>query len=180
MSSKIEPTRSLRLQSPVIPIIVILLFGIQLFFPNKAWMILLSGLGGAWLLCYAWARSLRNGLVLEREMKFGWMQVGDKLQERVTIENNGWAPGLWIKVDDQSDMQDYQISTVTDIRSWKYRFWYSRGICKRRGLYTLGPTTLEVSDPLGIYRVQIEYPLSVNMMVAPQVISLPSTVYLST
>ena len=173
MTTHESPTRTIDLKSPIIPALVLLLTGVQLFFPNKGWMILLSGLGGAWLVSYLWARSLKNGLRLERNMRFGWMQVGDHLQERIIVANDGWAPGLWVRIIDQSDMRDYEISAVKDVYSWKYRHWFTRGICQRRGLYTLGPTSLEAGDPLGIYSVRVDYGESVNMMVAPQVISLP-------
>jgi uncharacterized protein (DUF58 family)/transglutaminase-like putative cysteine protease len=173
MDSRENPKRTIKLRSRVIPALVLLLIGVQLFFPDKGWMMLLSGLGGAWLISYLWARSLKDGLRLERDMRFGWMQVGDQLQERVTVANDGWAPGLWVRIIDQSNMHDYEISGVKDVSSWKYRHWFTRGICTRRGLYTLGPTSLEAGDPLGVYNVRVDYSDSANMMVAPQVISLP-------
>jgi len=47
-------------------------------------------------------------------------------------------------------------------------------LCTRRGLYTLGPTTLQVSDPFGIYTVTQKYPASTNLIVMPPIVPLPA------
>ena len=173
MFTREEPERTIRLKSPVIPIIVIILLGVQLFFPYKGWVILLSGFGGMWLISYIWARSLKQGLRINRDMRFGWKQVGDRLRERILLENNSWAPSLWVQIDDHSDMRDYEISSITDVRGWRYRNWHTQGVCSHRGLFTLGPVTLETEDPFGIYEVKVDYSESVNMMVVPPVVTLP-------
>ncbi len=173
MFTREEPERTIRLISPVIPILVILLLGVQLLFPYKGWVILLSGFGGMWLISYFWARSLKQGLRINRDMRFGWKQVGDRLRERILLENNSWAPSLWVQIDDHSDMRDYEISSITDVRGWRYRKWHTQGVCNHRGLFTLGPVTLETEDPFGIYKVKVDYSESVNMMVVPPVVTLP-------
>ena len=88
----------LELKARYLPSLVGLLFLLQLLVPFKGWMILLIGLGGAWLVSYYWARSLARGLELVREMRYGWAQVGDQLQERFTLSNRGWAPASWVAI----------------------------------------------------------------------------------
>jgi transglutaminase-like putative cysteine protease/uncharacterized protein (DUF58 family) len=136
-------------------------------------MILLSGFGGMWLLSYIWARSLKKGLTFERNVPFGWMQVGDFLKERVSLENAGWAPSLWVHIDDHSNMPGHEISSISDIRGFQNRHWYSQGVCNTRGLYTLGAVTLVSEDPFGLYKITVDYHETVNMIVVPPVISLP-------
>jgi hypothetical protein len=92
-----------------------LLLLLQLLTPYRGWMILLVGLGGAWLVSYLWARSLERGLELTREMRFGWRQVGDHLQERFTLVNRGWAPALWVTVSDHSNLPGYEVSTTRPV-----------------------------------------------------------------
>ena len=173
MFNREEPKRVIRLKSPIVPVIVILILGVQLFFPYKSWVILLSAFGGMWLVAAIWARSLKRGLSINRDMSFGWKQVGDRLRERVLLENNSWIPSLWVHVDDHSDMRDYEISAVTEVKGWRYRNWHTQGVCNHRGLFTLGPVTLSAEDPFGIYEVQVDYTESVNMMVVPPVVALP-------
>jgi transglutaminase-like putative cysteine protease/uncharacterized protein (DUF58 family) len=173
MFTRDEPKRALKIKSPIVPILVVILLGVQLFFPSKGWVILLSGFGGMWLVSFIWARTLKKGLQINRDMSFGWKQVGDRLRERVLLENNSWVPSLWVNITDHSDMQDYQISAITDVRGWRYRNWHTQGVCNHRGLFTLGPITLTTEDPFGIYEVSVDYSESVNMMVVPPVVTLP-------
>ncbi len=106
-------------------------------------------------------------------MRFGWMRVGDKIQEHLGIENDSRMPALWVKVIDHSYMPGYTANTVKSVRSQWYTHWFTDGLCDQRGIYTLGPTSLETNDPLGIFTVRIDYSETVNMMVIPAVIPLP-------
>jgi hypothetical protein len=84
----------LKLKYKVIPYIIPILLINQLVSPRKVWMILLVGLVTALGISYYWALSLKTKLSLSREMRFGWSQVGDHLQERFNLDNNGWAPAI--------------------------------------------------------------------------------------
>jgi hypothetical protein len=146
---------------------------VQLLFPFKSWAILSSSFIGLTLFSFFWAWSLKNKLHLEREMRFGWMRVGDKIQERLGIDNDSRMPALWVRIIDHSYMPGYTVDTVKNVRSQWYSHWFTDGICEQRGIYTLGPTSLETHDPLGIFTVRIDYSETVNMMVVPAVIPLP-------
>jgi uncharacterized protein (DUF58 family) len=167
-------TVQLQFKARYLPFLVGLLLLLQLFVPYKGWMILLVSLGGAWLLSYLWARSLAHGLELTREMRYGWAQVGDQLQERFTLANKGWAPTPWVAIMDHSNLPGYSVSTVKGIGERAIMHWFEEEDCSRRGLYTLGPTSVETGDPFGFYAVRLEYPTSVTMMVMPPVVHLPS------
>jgi uncharacterized protein (DUF58 family) len=168
------PESRLQPNTRLLPALVGLLLLLQLAFPYRGWTILLVGLGGAWLISYWWARSLARNLRLTREMRFGWAQVGDRLEERFTLHNDGWAPALWVEVADHSTMPEYQGSTVRYVGGWGSMQWHTDGICSRRGLFTLGPASLQTGDPLGFYTVSLYYPDSMALMVAPPVIPLPA------
>ncbi|NIV34315.1 MAG: hypothetical protein GWN58_34115, partial [Anaerolineae bacterium] len=150
-------TVRLQLRARYLRLFVGLLLLLQLLVPHKGWMILLVGLGGAWLLAYLWARSLAHGLELTREMRYGWAQVGDKLQERFTLANSGWAPATWVAVLDHSNLPGYNISAVKSIGERAIIHWFEEGVCDRRGLYTLGPTSVETGDPFGLYSIVLEF-----------------------
>ena len=173
MVSNTTEDRSLHLNSYFIPGLTVFLILLQIFSPFTGWVILTAGFGGYWLFGYIWANSLRKGLQLEREMRFGWMQVGDHIQERLSIENDSWLPAIWVRIIDHSKMPGYTASKVASVRSQWYSHWFTRGICNRRGIYTLGPTSLEAGDPFRLYTVRIDYHETVTMMVVPPVVSLP-------
>ncbi len=146
---------------------------LQLVSPYKGWVIIAGGFGGVFLLSFLWARGIKRGLKMEREMRFGWMQVGDHIQERISLDNNSRFPALWVKIIDHSEMPGYSISKVTSLRKNWFTHWFTHGICQQRGIYTLGPTSLESEDPLGIFKVRIDYPETVTMIVVPPVVPLP-------
>lgn len=163
----------LKLRFRIIPYLLPILFLNQLLSPRKGWMILLVGLATALAISYSWAVSLKNGITLVREMRYGWSQVGDHLQERFYLDNSGWAPAVWLFLEDHSDLAGYSGSRVTRIGGNAHRQWFERGVCERRGLFTIGPTTITTSDPLGIFDITIEYPATANMMVMPPIVRLP-------
>jgi uncharacterized protein (DUF58 family) len=171
---KPDPVTRLQLKARYLPVVVGLLILLQIFFPYKGWTILLVGAGGAWLVSYLWARSLVRGLEVGREMRYGWAQVGDQLQERFTLTNAGWAPAPWVAIIDHSTLPGYRAGRVLGVGERAQIHWFEHGLCSRRGLYTLGPTGLEAGDPLGFYRIRFEYPAFVTMMVMPPIVHLPA------
>lgn len=151
-----------------------LLILLELFWPNRVWMTLLILLGGTWLVGFLWTLALGRRLSIERQMRYGWAQVGDALQERYTLSNNSLLPALWLEVQDHSNIPNYQTGRVTAINGRETLDWRTEGICTRRGLYTLGPTSLRTGDPFGLCSVEIHQPDSAILMVLPPVLPLPA------
>ncbi len=168
------PESQLRLRTRSLPSLVGLLLLLQLLIPYQGWRILLVGLGGLWLLSYLWARSLARGLQLTREMRFGWVQVGDRLVERFTLTNEGRVPALWAEVADHSTLPDYQAGRAAGVDRQRSIRWHKDAVCTRRGLFTLGPTSLQTSDPFGLYTVTQHYHASLPLMVLPPIVPLPT------
>jgi uncharacterized protein (DUF58 family) len=164
----------LHLNSRLLPVILCLVLLMQLIDPYRGWMILIIALGGAWLVSFLWTRSLARGLRLRREMRFGWAQVGDQLEERFTLWNVGWAPATWVELVDHSNLPDHNISWVTGIGTNASIQWHTTGLCTRRGLFQLGPTSLKSGDPFGIYSVEVHDPSFRTLMVMPPVVPLPT------
>ncbi|MCP4540501.1 MAG: DUF58 domain-containing protein [Chloroflexi bacterium] len=169
-----QPKSQLRLGTWLLPILVGLLLVLQLVAPYRGWRILLVGLSGMWLISYLWARSLSRGLHLVREMRFGWAQVGDEMVERFTLTNDGWAHALWAEVMDYSTLPDYRAGRGTRVNSKRSVRWHTEAACTRRGLFTLGPTTLRTSDPFGLYTVTLNYDATLPLMVLPPIVPLPT------
>ncbi|MEZ0396066.1 MAG: DUF58 domain-containing protein [Anaerolineales bacterium] len=168
------PPPTIRLRSRLWPALAILLFILQVLWPDKTWTALLGILGGGWLLAWLWVRSLARHLSIEREMRYGWTQVGDRLEERFTISNTGWAPAVWLEVRDHSNLPHYTASRVTGVGAEDITQWRSEGVCTRRGLYSLGPTSLLCGDPLGLYSLEMHLPDSAILLVLPPVLPLPA------
>lgn len=95
----------------------LVLIAAQITNPSAVWKGLLVVFGGCWLLSYLWARSLQKNLRLERAMRFGWVQVGDKLEEQFVLSNVGWFPATWVEITDQSTLPGYTVARATGIES---------------------------------------------------------------
>lgn len=164
----------IRLNAKIFPLIGALAFLMQIIDPSRAWVILLVGIGGAWLVCWWWARGLARSLQFERERRFGWAQVGDRLEERFTLTNSFVLPATWVTLQDHSTLPDHHASVATGVDGSSTSQWKVGTRCTRRGVYTLGGTTLETGDPLGMYTITVEDPTSSTLAVMPPVLSLPS------
>jgi uncharacterized protein (DUF58 family) len=164
---------TLRLNSRLLPALILILLFLQITVPHRAWATLLVGLGGAWLIAYLWARSLRRGLTLTRERRFGLAQVGDAIEERFTIQNPGWAPALWYEVLDDSTLPGYRVSRASGVSARSSMQWLTEGVCERRGAYSLGPLRVRTGDPFGLYSVEVRYPTAASVLVLPPIVPLP-------
>lgn len=153
---------------------LVLFVAVELLWPQRAWMMLVIGLGGAWLLDFLWARSLARGLRLQRELRYGWVQVGDALEERFTLIKEGGLPALWVELRDFSTLPDYQANLATGVDGWGENTWSARHLCTRRGVFTVGPTTLRSGTPFAIYTVEIEYAARQALMIMPSEVPLPN------
>jgi uncharacterized protein (DUF58 family) len=168
------PSKStISLRSRTLPVLAFVFLILHILSPFDGWLILLVGFGGAWLCSYFWARALADKLRLRREMRFGWAQVGDRLEERFTLDNQSWLPAPWVEVVDHSTLPNCKGSRVTGVGGKAENRWTIQSVCTQRGLFTLGPTGLRLTDPLGIYQVQIEDLNSTSIMVTPPIIPLP-------
>jgi len=169
-----QPAPRLKLNTRLLPILVGLLLILDLTSPYQGWRVLLVGLGGMWLIGYLWARALARGLRLSRKMRFGWAQVGDQMVEVFRLLNDSWASALWVEIVDHSTLPDYQASRGTGVNRKDLIRWHKKTICTRRGLFTLGPTSLRTGDPFGLYTVCLHYSTALPLLVLPPVVPLPS------
>lgn len=163
----------LQIRSLLLPLVTLGLVVMQLVNPAPAWKALLTALGGLWLVTYWWARSLQRNLSFERAMRFGWAQVGDRLEEQFIVRNKGFLPATWLEISDRSTLPGYSVARATGVDSFSQNAWTIEGTCSQRGVFTLGDTLLTTGDPLGIYRVELRQPESVTLTVMPPVIPLP-------
>ena len=172
-----RPDGTIRPVSRLVPALLVLMTLIQLAFPYRGWMILLVGLGGAWLVGRLWAGALRDGLALKREARFQWSRVGDRMIERLTLVNTSAFPAPWIELIDQSSGPLMRHSRAFSIGRRTSLRWHETLVCRQRGRFVIGPTRLRTGDPFGLFEVEIELSETVSLLVLPPVIpweSLPA------
>ncbi len=140
---------------------------------SRAWLALIVTLGLTLGLGYVWARSLAEGVTCRRELRHGWVQVGDLLEETFTLRNGAMWPLFWAEVVDHSNLAGYAVSRVAVADPHSEVRWSNLGECRRRGLFTLGPWELRMGDPLGFFEVAQVYPEKTSLLVYPPVVHLP-------
>jgi uncharacterized protein (DUF58 family) len=167
-------TARVRLNSALLPFLTIVMLVMQWLDPSKVWQSLIAAFGGLLLVAGVWAWSLKSHLRLTREVRFAWAQVGDALEEQFTLTNDGIVPATWVEIVDHSTLPGYSAARAIGIENNSRNVWRTNGVCKRRGVYELGGTTLRSGDPFGVYSVEIFLPEKSTLVVMPPVVPLPS------
>lgn len=145
----------------------------QLFYPSQVWVVLLWTIGGLTALAAYWARQIARSVTIERALRYGWVQVGDRLEERFTLANDSWLPVLWGEIEDQSDLPGYKVARVATCGGQGVSRWTTAQECTRRGLFTLGPWAFRTGDPFGFFSVTLHHDQTEAIAVYPPVVHLP-------
>lgn len=127
--------------------------------------LLVISMGWSWV-------SLRS-LTLSRETRNKRAQVGQAIEERLTLISRSFIPKLWIEVIDQSTLPEHRASRVVGLGSRAAKSWQTRTKCKQRGKYTLGPVILQSGDPFGFFRFRRLLKETRTILVYPETIPLP-------
>jgi uncharacterized protein (DUF58 family) len=162
--------------------------GVRQWTPFAAWLVILvwylfapsgvsatcvAALAGILAASYIWARSMALGLEGKRTLHFTALQVGDELEEIVTLTNNSRLPALWVEFVDRSHVPGYSVSSVRAADPLNTNQWRAHTTCTRRGVFTLGPWDLLTGDPLGIFSVRQVYAHTEEILVYPPLAVLP-------
>ena len=162
----------IRLNTRLLPILAVffaILYGLTGY---RGWLVFFIGMGGAWLLAMLWVLSLRRCLSIERNIHLAWATVGESVPERLKVVNKSWLPALWVEIIDTSESLADPVRLVSDVAAHATRWRYPNHQCRRRGLYTLGPTRLRTGDPFGIFALTIYNSHSDSILVTPPLLPL--------
>ncbi len=154
-------------------LIMAVLLALQIVAPAPPLAYVLAVLVGAVGSCYYWAREMADKVTLERERRYGWAQVGDIVEERFALRNASWLPVLWAEVRDHSTLPGYTASRVTGVDGHSATRWQIEGECRRRGVFTLGPVEVRMSDPLGLFTTSLRVGEQSSFVVYPTISALP-------
>ena len=164
---------AIRLKSRLPLVMIVLLLFLQIFSPAPPILFVLLTLCGLMAVSYFWVKNLAPQLVIKRQRRYGWAQVGDVIEERFIMHNESWVPAIWAEVRDFSDLPGYQAGRAVGIGSQSTVRWTTEGRCSQRGIYTLGPLEVLVGDPFGLFEVRLTHNYSDSFVVYPPVASLP-------
>lgn len=120
-----------------------------------------------------WAWQMAQHVHAERRLTARWVQAGDTLEERFTLQNNSFLPMLWAEIADHSSVPGYSASTVRAVDGHSKIQWICSGAATRRGEFQLGPWSIETGDPFGMFTVHIHYNQARPLLVYPPIAHLP-------
>jgi uncharacterized protein (DUF58 family) len=170
-----EPTSRLverHFNAPLLLILCAIFAALYLVTNYRGWLVFALGTGSAWLLAWAWIKSLEKNLWLERKIHIAWATVGKSVPEQVKLVNRGWFPALWVEISDDSTTLERPLRLVSDVDSHTSRNRHITHLFKRRGLYALGPTRIRSGDPLGIYTLTLHDQHASSILVTPPLLPL--------
>ncbi len=165
-------TLTLRVRWPLAVLLLALVA--QVAMPDPVWttsaVTLLVLYVGSWL----WVRALARGLTLERTRAGTLIVAGDTLEEEFLLHNRSGAPLVWGEFVDESNLPGYQVGRVVSAAARSTQRWRATGICRRRGLYRLGPHRILSGDPLRLFDLTLHFDDSEPVLIYPRVVRLPA------
>jgi uncharacterized protein (DUF58 family) len=133
---------------------------------------------GVLIVAYVWSKFSLRSLALTRETRTDRAQVGQTLDERLSIENRSRIAKLWLEVRDHSTLPGHAsaASQVTHLPGGQKHHWRVRTRCTQRGKFTIGPITLRGGDPFGLFPAQRVIPQTSDLIVYPATVDVSSFV----
>jgi uncharacterized protein (DUF58 family) len=138
----------------------------------KPFFILTYLLIAALIFSTIWQAMAIRGMSFNRSALGGRAQVGERIEERLALENHSLFPKLWVQVHDGSTLPGHHAGYVTSIGPRQRIAWRARTLCRARGRYTIGPVTATTGDPLGLYRREVTLAPENELIVLPPVLPL--------
>ena len=165
----------LKLRFPFIVFGILLVAAFVL--PDRIWNTLLIGLGGLFIVAYFWVWLLAQHLSGWRKMQYGWIAVGDILEEQFHLQNRCFVPALWVEVEDESNVPGYSSSIVRSVGVNNHTQWRNSAMCVQRGAFHLGPWSIRTGDPFGIFSMTRHFDQVEEIIIHPP-IHIPLTISL--
>jgi uncharacterized protein (DUF58 family) len=127
------------------------------------------------VVAWAWPRFAIRGMSVSRRLDPGTPTVGESFEEVIEVRRKGFAPAPWVEVRDMSGIADYQPGRVISIGGEPVS-WKSRGVYRRRGWVTFGPTSLRVREPFGLFSRELKMGQRTSVLVYPRVRAVPDLI----
>lgn len=156
--------------------LLILAFGLATGFPVFHRTFYVLGLLFVLSLAWVWL-ALRN---VEVEVRRSTLrtQVGQPIKETVTARLRRRLPWGLVEVREQSETSTERPGVVLGLEGGEAASAELEVACPRRGVYSVGPALVEVSDPFNLWRLRRTTGAAQRVVVHPETVSLPGFVLL--
>ena len=165
-----------RLKYPWLPIVGLGVLLWYCFSLTPATAGIAAMINGLLLLSYVWARHIARHTSAHRKLKYSAFQVHDELEEEITLKNTGILPIIWAQFRDNSTLPDHDITSVRASTANSSITWVAKTTCKQRGVFNLGPLTILMSDPIGVFTIEQTCSQIEEVVIYPQLAKLPANI----
>src|SRR2546422_1596546 len=118
-------------------------------------------------------RRLSNrGIGFARRLDPGTPRVGERYEEIIEVRRSGWVPAPWVEIRDLGQIPDYQPGRVISVGGEPVS-WKTRGVYRRRGWMSFGPTSITVKEPFGLFSQELKMGGRTTVLVYPRVRPIP-------
>lgn len=124
-------------------------------------------------LSYLWARRMGRSVTASRRLKYSVFQVGDWLEEEITLKNSGLLPVIWALFSDRSSIPGYLFRSVRAVSGQETVPFTASTLCETRGIFALGPWQVEMGTPFGLFTCCQIFPDKQEIIVYPPLSPLP-------
>jgi uncharacterized protein (DUF58 family) len=163
----------LELHQPLAVFVMLVLLVWYIAAPSTVIALFLASVFGLVGLSLFWALQMARRVEGRRQLQYAAMQVGDELEELISLRNQSFLPALWVEFVDRSNLPGYTVSSVRAVDGLAEMRWRAHTICTLRGVYTLGPWELRLGEPFGLFQVSQIYLDPQQILVYPPLAPLP-------
>ena len=157
----------------LLAILTLVSFGIgfasNYWLPLRLGYTLLFGL----LLAAAWAWASGRGLHVRMSRSRDRVQAGEAIIERFEVENRSRLPKLWLELEERTSLPGHRARFVASLGPGGRRSWRLQTTCNRRGVYDIGPISVNGGDPFGIFKRALRFGHRRSLVVYPRAVDLP-------
>ena len=154
--------------------IILILGALAVVYGWKPFCVLFYALIVAFALAVAWLSVSLRGLQFKRTSVGAKAQVGERIEERLALENHSWIPKLWVQIADASTLPGHHAGYVSSVGPRQRISWRARTLCRQRGRFTLGPVVATTGDPLGLFKREVILAQATPLLVLPRILALRS------
>ena len=123
---------------------------------------------------YLWNWMMMRRLDAKGVRRTTQAQVGDSIDESITVHNSSKVPKHALEVKDLTDLPGYTGGMVTSLLGSTANSWEVKIPARKRGQYTLGPVRVSNTDPFGMFRRERLFGDTDTVLVFPRVYDLPN------
>jgi len=153
-------------------LVIVVTFILAVAIGWQPFWVLTYALLGAFVLSLIWLSLSVRGITFSRSALGGRAQVGERVEESLSLENHSVFPKLWIQVSDGSTLPGHHAGYVSSVGPHQRIAWRAKTTCRRRGRFTLGPVTATTGDPLGLFRRELVLAPEHQLLVLPPTLPL--------